>query len=93
MLLLVMIGVLSLAGILAGTIFGFVNKRRTGGRGIRADRGAIWDSAGSDLQSSPAPSNIGPRRRGADIPRGRTAEDPDDRIAEMLARLSRSPTS
>jgi hypothetical protein len=85
-LLMVMIGALSLAGILAGAIFKFVN------RGIRTDRRAIWDSIGSD-RPSPAPYPA-PRLRGADIPRApRRVEDPDDRFAEMLARLSRNPTS
>jgi hypothetical protein len=93
-LLMAMIGALSLAGILAGAIFKFVNAHSAAQRGIRTDRRAIWDSAGSERPSPAAYPNAAPRMRATDFPRElRMAEDPDHRFTEMLARLSRSPTS
>jgi hypothetical protein len=94
MLLMVMIGALSLAGILAGAIFKFVNTYWGAQRGIRTDRHAIWDSAGSDYPTPAAYPHPAPRMRATDFPRElRLAEDPDHRFTEMLARLSRSPTN
>jgi hypothetical protein len=93
-LLMVLIGALTLAGILAGTISRFVNTRRRGQHGMRGDRRAIWDSADSSRPSSLGYPHAGRRTHVANAPREpRAAEDPDDRIAEMLARLARSPAS
>ncbi len=93
-LLMVLIGALTLAGILAGTISRFVNTRRRGQHGMRGDRRAIWDSADSGRPSSLGYPHAGRRTHVANAPREpRAAEDPDDRIAEMLARLARSPAS
>jgi hypothetical protein len=91
MLLLVIIGALSLAGLMGSAIFRFGGARWTGRRQIRGDRRAIWDSASTDRPSSPAYAGPGTRMRQVDFPRElRTADDPDRRIAEMLAQLSRS---
>jgi len=94
MLLMILIGALTLAGILAGAIFRFVNTHWRRQRGLGGDRRAIWDSAGSGRPSSPAYPYAGRRPQTANLPRElRRADDADDRIAEMLARLSRSRTN
>ena len=83
-LLLVILGALTLAGLMGSAIFRFGGSRRV-------DRRAIWDYAGSGvLASSAYPKSAVPMRR-ADMPRElRTADDPDERIAQMLQRLARS---
>ena len=90
-LLIVIIGALSLAGLMGSAIFRFGSMRWTGGRdvsGDRRDRRAIWDSVSPSpmaYPSSGAPMPV------ADIPREtRSADDPNRRITEMLARLSRA---
>lgn len=95
MILLAIVGALSLAGLMGSTIFRFGgNTRRSGRREIRDDRRAIWDSAGTNPRSPPAFPDAGARMRGADIPREpRTADDPNRRIAEMLAQLARHTTA
>ena len=90
MLLLVMIGALVLAGAMGSAIFRFGSIRQAGRRQTRSDRRAIWDSVDTDRPSPPAYRKAEASRRKVDIPRElRHANDPDDRIAEMLTRLSR----
>jgi hypothetical protein len=90
MLLLVMIGALVLAGVMGSAIFRFSSIRRAGRRQTRSDRRAIWDSLDTDRPSPPAYPRAEPSMRRVDIPRElRHADDPNGRIAEMLARLSR----
>jgi hypothetical protein len=95
MILLAIVGALSLAGLMGSAIFRFGgNTRRSGRREIRDDRRAIWDSAGTDPRSPPAFPDAGARVRGTDIPREpRAADDPNRRIAEMLAQLARHTTA
>jgi hypothetical protein len=90
MLLLVMIGALSLAGLIGSAVFKFGNTQRTGRRAVRVDRRAIWDSVSTDRRSPAFPSS-GERPRRAETTRKlAVADEPDDRMAEMLARLARS---
>ena len=90
MLLLVMMGALVLAGVMGSAIFRFGRIRQAGRRQTRNDRRAIWDSVDTDRPSPPAYPKADPSIRRIDIPRElRQADDPDDRIAEMLARLSK----
>jgi hypothetical protein len=90
MLLLVMMGALVLAGVMGSAIFRFSRFRLAGRRQTRNDRRAIWDSVDTDRPSPPAYPKADPSIRRVDIPHElRQADDPDDRIAEMLARLSR----
>ena len=87
MLLLVMMGALVLAGVMGSAIFRFGSMRR---RQTRSDRRAIWDSVDTDRPSPPAYPKAEASRRKVDIPRElRQADDSNDRIAEMLARLSK----
>jgi len=90
-LLIVIIGALSFAGLIGSAIFRFGSMRRAGRRQIRGDRRAIWDAADTARPSpTPHPGRKVSTRR-VDIPlKPREADDPNDRIAEMLARLSRS---
>jgi hypothetical protein len=91
MLLLVMMGALVLAGVMGSAIFRFGSMRR---RQTRSDRRAIWDSVDTDRPAPPAYPSADASMRRVDIPRElRQADDPNDRIAEMLARLSRSTAS
>jgi hypothetical protein len=90
MALIAVAGALSFAGLMGRAMFrSGGNKRRSKQRIVRADRRAIWDSIVVDRP--PSSSHAMPD---ADIPRAprdpRAADDPDRRIAEMLARLSRS---
>ncbi len=91
MLLIVIIGALSFAGLIGSVIFRFGSMRQAGRRQIRGDRRAIWDAADTARPSpTPHPGREVSMRR-VDIPlKPREADDPNDRIAEMLARLSRS---
>jgi len=91
MLLIVIIGALSFAGIIGSAIFRFGSMRQAGRRQIRGDRRAIWDAADTGRPSPTAyPGREVPMRR-VDIPlKPREADDPNDRIAKMLAQLSRS---
>jgi hypothetical protein len=94
-LLIVIIGALSLAGLLGSAIFRFGSMRWTGRRDVRRDRRAIWDSVSPSPMAYPS---AGAPMPAADIPREtraiprekRAADDPNRRIAEMLARLSRT---
>jgi hypothetical protein len=80
MLLTVAMGALSLAAVMGGAIFGFGSSRRTGERDIRRRRRVNWNYPGSEQRTQ---SDDSPRE-------WRAADDPDRRVAEMLARLSRS---
>jgi hypothetical protein len=91
MLLIVIIGALSFAGLIGSVIFRFGSMRRAGRRQIRGDRRAIWDAVDTDRPSPTAYPRADVSMRRVDIPlKPREADDPNDRIAEMLARLSRS---
>jgi hypothetical protein len=91
MVLLAVIGALSFAGLMGGAIFRYGGGTwRSGRRDHGNDRRAIWDSAAIDR--GPPPGFPLPRARmpGADVPREpRAADDPNRRIAEMLAQLAR----
>ena len=101
-LLIVIIGALSLAGLMGSAIFRFGSMRWTGGRdvgGDRRDRRAIWDSVSPSpmaYPSSDAPMPVADISRETRlIPRvipleTRAPDDPNRRITEMLARLSRT---
>jgi hypothetical protein len=91
MLLIVIIGALSFAGLIGSAIFRFGSMRQASRRQIRGDRRAIWDAADTDRPSPTAYPRADVSMRRVDIPlKPREADDPNDRIAEMLARLSRS---
>jgi hypothetical protein len=91
MLLIAVIGALSFAGLLGSTIFRFGGRRRVERPAVRGDRRAIWDSIVPDRSPSSAGPGSNPRMPGIAIPRDpRAADDPNRRVAEMLARLSRS---
>jgi hypothetical protein len=89
-LLLVIFGALALAGLIGSAVYRFGNLRWTGRRAIQIDRQAIWETANIDRRASLL--DFEPVRiRRDDIPRElRTANDPDGRIQQMLARLARS---
>jgi hypothetical protein len=90
MLLLVMMGALVLAGVMGSAIFRFGSMRQAGRRQPRSDWRAIWDSVDTDRPSPPAYPKAEASMPQVDIPRElREADDPNDRIAEMLARISK----
>jgi hypothetical protein len=95
MVLLAVIGALSLAGLMGSAIFRFGGRTpRLGRRDIRVDRRAIWDSVDTGPRPPPAYPDAAARRWETDIPRElRAADDPNRRIAQMLARLSRNSTA
>jgi hypothetical protein len=91
MLLIIIAGALTFAGLIGSAIFRFGSMRQAGRRQIRGDRRAIWDLADTDRPSPTAYPRADMSMRRVDIPRElREADDPNDRIVEMLARLSRS---
>jgi hypothetical protein len=91
MLLIAVIGALSFAGLLGSTIFRFGGTRRVERPAVRGDRRAIWDSIVPDRPLSSAHPDSNPGMPRVAIPRDpRAADDPNRRVAEMLARLSRS---
>jgi hypothetical protein len=93
-LLLVILSALGLAGLIGSAVFRFGNLRWTGGRKIPVDREAIWERANIDRRSQPVDLDTGAGIRRDDIPwELRTADDPNGRIEEMLARLARSATN
>ena len=60
---------------------------------IQLDRQALWETANIDRRSPPVDFDPAARIRRDDIPwELRTADDPNGRIQEMLARLARSAT-
>jgi hypothetical protein len=107
-LLIVVIGALSLAGLIGSAILRFGSMRWPGGLDISSDRGdrrAIWDSVSASPMAYPRSGEPMPT---ADIPREtrltpretrvitretRAPDDPNQRITEMLARLSRTAAS
>jgi hypothetical protein len=90
-LLLVILGALALAGLIGSAVFRFGNLRWIGRRKIQVDRRAIWEQADIDRRVSSVDPDQGARIRRDDIPwELRTADDPNGRIEEMLARLARS---
>ena len=99
MLLMTILGALALAGLLASAIFR-LSARRTGRSNIRVDRRVNWDSVRSDHPPLPddARAARSMREHGL-LPRGslprelRAADDPDQRIAQMLSRLPRRAAS
>jgi hypothetical protein len=93
-LLLVIFGALALAGLIGSAVFRFGNRRWTGRRTIQVDRQAIWETASIDRRSPRVDLGSGARIRRDDIPwELRTADDPNGRIEEMLARLAGSATN
>jgi hypothetical protein len=85
-LLAVILGALALAGLMGSAIFRFGSSRRID---MRLDRRAIWDSVSTDRPSRQVYPDVPMRRIG--MPRElRAADDPDERIAQMLQRLARS---
>jgi hypothetical protein len=119
-LLIVIIGALSLAGLIGSAIFRFSSMRSAGGRDLGGDRREIWDPVSPspiayasldarmpaaaiprETRSIPPETRLRPRetrltpRETRMIPREtreetRAPDNPDQRISEMLARLSRA---
>jgi hypothetical protein len=88
MVLLAIIGALSIAGLMGSAIFRFSSgTSRRGRRDIVGARRSIWDSAAVDRQPPPFPKP-GARMR-VDLLREPRADDPNRRISELLAELSR----
>jgi hypothetical protein len=93
-LLLVILGALVLAGLIGSAVFRFGNLRWAGRRAIQVDRQALWETASIDRRSPLFDPDSSARIRRDDIPwELRTADDPNGRIEEMLARLARSATN
>jgi hypothetical protein len=86
MLLAVMTGALALAGITASVVLKFGRARRT----VRVSRDRIWQSTDHDGIGLPArpDADVVPRRRHFPRDLDQTAE-PDDRVAEFFAQLSK----
>jgi hypothetical protein len=93
--LFVILGALALAGLIGSAVFKFGNLRWTARRRIQPDRRrAIWEPVHIDHRSPPVDPEPGARIRRNDIPwELRTADDPNGRIEEMLARLARSASN
>lgn len=85
-LLLVILGALALAGLMGSAIFRFGSARRIDPRDIRLGQRATWDSAPPSVYPNPD----APMRRRDLPPELRAADNPDERIAQMLQRLARS---
>jgi hypothetical protein len=91
MLLIAILGALSFAGLLGSTIFRFGGVRRVERPAVRGDRRTIWDSIVADRSPSSANASSNTHMPRVAIPRDpRAPDDPNRRVAEMLARLSRS---
>jgi hypothetical protein len=87
MLLTIAMGALSLAAVMGSAIFGFGSRRWKSEPETRGHRRVNWDATGTGDVTPSAYRNT--RMPGGRIPRDpRAADDPDRRIAEMLARLS-----
>jgi hypothetical protein len=93
MLLLVIVGALSFAGLVASAIVRFGGKRQQGAKRVRRGHRWTWDQErGGRRQPSPFPFDA-VRRPNIGLPRElQVAEDTDqgDRITQMMARLARS---
>jgi hypothetical protein len=104
MLLIVMTSALAIAGLVGGAVVKFSGKRRDDRQDedhqdedyeeTQRDRRAIWDLERIE-RSRPLPfPATAAQRPNIGVPRElRTADSPDDRIKEMLARLARSAQS
>jgi hypothetical protein len=91
MLLIVIVGALSLAGLIGSAIFRFGSRRQPIRRKARGDRRVIWDSVNTDRPSPSTDRIAGVRQPRADVPRDlRGPDDPNARIAEMLAQLAKT---
>ncbi len=88
MLIIAIVGALSVAGLAASAV-GFGGRRKIRSRRVEGERRAIWETALTDGPlSSPLPAASRPH---LGLPKElHEADDPDDKIAEMLVRLARS---
>jgi hypothetical protein len=97
LLLIAMIGALSVASLIASAIFRFGGRRRAGRRNLRVDRRVNWDiprtqrpSLSEEARAAKSMREIARLPEGS-LPREAfTADDPNERTAQMLARLARS---
>lgn len=103
-LLIAIVGALSLAGLIASAIFRFGGRRQTGRRNARVERRVNWDMPKAEwdapraerrslLDEARAAQSMREiaRPTEGDLPRRqRAAGEPDERIAQMLARQARS---
>jgi hypothetical protein len=100
MLIIAIVGALSVAGLAASAV-GFGGWRKGRARTIEGKRRAIWETTSDDgPRPSPLPAAsrppIDPSKEPIGLPkelRETRHPDPDDKIAEMLARLARSAQS
>jgi hypothetical protein len=87
MVLTVIMGALSVVGVMGSAMFG---KRWTGRPEMRGAQRVNWNFADTD-RAVPTRPRSGARMPRGDVPRDlRPADDPNRRIAEMLSRLARS---
>ena len=96
-LLIAIVGALALAGLLASAIFRLSGARRTGRRATGVDGRVNWDLAGTGRRTPSDETQGAASLRAVDLlPEAgfsrdpRAAEDPNERIAQMLTRLARS---
>jgi len=96
-LLIAIVGALALAGLLASAIFRLSGARRTGHRATGVDGRVNWDLAATSRRSPPDETQGAASLRAVDLlpeagfsPNPRPAEDPNERIAQMLTRLAQS---
>lgn len=88
---IIIIGALSLAGLIASAIFSFGGTRRKRRREVNVDPRAIWDSPRTDRRSLSDEARAAVSTRGVNLSRApRAADDPNDGVAQMLVRLARS---
>lgn len=99
-LLIVIVGALSLAGLIASAIVRFGGARRTRRRDARVNRRVNWDSVRTNRPSLADEARAAASmQETAPLPEGRlardlrAADDPNERIEQMLARLARSAAS
>jgi hypothetical protein len=90
MLIIAIVGALSVAGLAASAV-GFGGRRKNRTRSLDGDRRAIWETTSNEGPlPSPFPAEAASRPQ-IGLPKElREADEPDDKIAEMLARLARS---
>jgi hypothetical protein len=88
MLIIAIVGALSVAGLAASAV-GFGGRRKDRPRSIEDERQPIWETT---LDDGPRPSPFpAASRPHIGLPKElREIREPDDKIAEMLARLARS---
>ena len=90
MLLTVVLGALSVAGLIASAIFRFGRLRRMRRRQLRGNRRVNWDSISANSGLPPAHRNSRADHDSAGEPRGRRVpDDPNERMAAFLEQLSR----